>query len=125
MKKTPALVAACLGAALLVLGCATGAGGISAAEADRAAADMVKSAFRTQGIAKVERVTEIDETLQLIRIFWKSIQTTRSRSASDRAAESEPDDWMFDVGRWTLDVEPTEEASLDVEPKNEAPEEAP
>ncbi len=65
MKKTPALVAACLGAALLVLGCATGAGGISADEADRAAADMIKSAFRTQGIAKVERVTEIDETLQL------------------------------------------------------------
>ncbi|MBC5765792.1 sulfur oxidation c-type cytochrome SoxX [Ramlibacter albus] len=42
-------------------GCATGP---SPAEADRIAADMVKSAFRSEGIAKVERVTAIDETLK-------------------------------------------------------------
>jgi sulfur-oxidizing protein SoxX len=31
---------------------------------DKVAADMVRAAFRSEGIAKVERVTQIDETLQ-------------------------------------------------------------
>ena len=61
MNKTPITVGLCLAAAALAVGCATGAGG---ADADKVAADMVRSAFRTQGIAKVDRVTTIDETLQ-------------------------------------------------------------
>src|SRR5690606_15481513 len=36
----------------------------STADHDKVADDMVKAAFRTQGIAKVERVTAIDETLK-------------------------------------------------------------
>ena len=64
MNKTPVVIAAALAAAAVVMGCASGSG-IAAADADRAAADMMKSAFRTEGIAKVERVTEIDETLRL------------------------------------------------------------
>lgn len=51
-----------LAAALVAAGCATGP---SAADLDKLADDMVKAAFRTQGIAKVERVTQIDETLKL------------------------------------------------------------
>ncbi len=62
MKKTPAIVLT-LATTALVVGCATG--GWTAADPDRVAADMVKDAFRTQGIATVERVTAIDETLQL------------------------------------------------------------
>jgi sulfur-oxidizing protein SoxX len=64
MKKTPLIVLALLAAAVAV-GCASMASGPSAAEADRIADDMVRAAFRTEGIAKVERVTAIDETLKL------------------------------------------------------------
>ena len=60
--KTPLIVAAGLAAAVLA-GCASGAGAGST-DADQLAADMVRKAFRTQGIAGVERVTAIDETLQ-------------------------------------------------------------
>ena len=49
-------------AVVAVVGCASVPGG---AEADKLAADMMKSAFRTQGIANVERVTQIDETMKL------------------------------------------------------------
>ena len=48
-------------AASAIVGCATLPG---SAELDKTAADMVKAAFRSEGIAKVERVTQIDETLQ-------------------------------------------------------------
>lgn len=60
MKKTPATIALAVLAAATVVGCAT----VSGADADKLAADMVKTGFRSQGIAKVERVTAIDETLQ-------------------------------------------------------------
>ncbi len=62
MKKTPLTIALSLLAAGAVVGCANMRSG--AADADKLAADMVKTAFRTQGIANVERVTAIDETLQ-------------------------------------------------------------
>lgn len=62
MKKI-LVISLALGTAAVVVGCATR--GVSSADADRVAADMVKSAFRSQGIAKVERVTAIDETLRL------------------------------------------------------------
>ena len=61
MKKTPLTLAASLLAAAAVAGCA---GMNTGADADKLASDMVRNAFRTQGIAKVERVTAIDETLQ-------------------------------------------------------------
>jgi L-cysteine S-thiosulfotransferase len=63
MKKTPATLALILLATAVAVGCATGSGS-AGAEADRVATDMVKAAFRSEGIAKVERVTAIDETLQ-------------------------------------------------------------
>ncbi|MCC2632552.1 MAG: hypothetical protein K0S48_438 [Ramlibacter sp.] len=62
MKKT-LVISLALGTAAVIVGCATK--GVSPAEADRVAADMVKTAFRSQGIAKVERVTAIDETMRL------------------------------------------------------------
>lgn len=64
MKKTPALALLALAAAAVAVGCAT-VSGPSPAEADKIAADMVRAAFRSEGIAKVERVTAIDETLQV------------------------------------------------------------
>lgn len=60
MKKTPATIALAVLAAAAVVGCAT----VSGADADKLAADMVKTGFRSQGIANVERVTAIDETLK-------------------------------------------------------------
>jgi sulfur-oxidizing protein SoxX len=48
-------------AAAAVVGCASMPG---ASDPDAVAAAMVKTAFRDQGIAKVDRVTAIDETLQ-------------------------------------------------------------
>ena len=64
MKKTSITIAAALVAATLVTACATG-GGSQAPDTARLADSMVKSAFRTQGIATVDRVTAIDETLKL------------------------------------------------------------
>jgi L-cysteine S-thiosulfotransferase len=61
MKKTPAIVLA-LSVAAVAVGCATG--GMPAADPDTLAAEMVKTGFRSEGIAKIERVTEIDETLK-------------------------------------------------------------
>jgi sulfur-oxidizing protein SoxX len=68
MKNTKLLAAAACGAAVLaVVGCANmGGGGLpSQAELDKLAVDTMKAAFRDEGIAKVSRVTEIDETLRL------------------------------------------------------------
>src|SRR5690606_30495429 len=50
-----------LAAAAAVMGCATLPG---SAELDKIAQDMTKAAFRDQGIAKVDRVLGIDETLR-------------------------------------------------------------
>lgn len=61
MNKTPAIALA-LVAAAVAAGCASLAGG---PDPDVVADQMVKAAFRDQGIAKVERVTAIDETLKL------------------------------------------------------------
>lgn len=68
MKKTPATLVLCALAAAAVVGCASGSGSgpvAAARDPDQLAAEMVRSAFRSEGIAKVERVTEIDETLRL------------------------------------------------------------
>ena len=62
MKKTH-LIATALFAAIGIAGCAALPG--STANYDQVADDMVKAAFRTQGIATVDRVTAIDETLKL------------------------------------------------------------
>lgn len=64
MNKTRIVMAAALASAAVLVGCASRMGGASA-DADQVAADMVKAGFRTQGIATVDRVTGIDETLKL------------------------------------------------------------
>lgn len=61
MKKTPATLALALAAAAVAAGCATLAGN---PDPDAVAAEMVQRGFRSEGIAKVERVTQIDETLK-------------------------------------------------------------
>ena len=63
MKKihsAATLIALAIGAG--VVGCASGP---SAADLDKMAQDMVKSGFHAKGIAGIERVTAIDETLKL------------------------------------------------------------
>jgi L-cysteine S-thiosulfotransferase len=67
MKKTSYSFAAAALAAMALAGCAipggtatAGAGG----DIDKLADSMVKAAFRTEGIATVDRVTAIDETLK-------------------------------------------------------------
>ena len=58
--------------------------------------------------AEVEAL--IDETHQLIRIFYQSVRTARSRGEqSSRIREDAPDSdhWMLDVGCWALDVPPS------------------
>ncbi|HEY8356972.1 MAG TPA: sulfur oxidation c-type cytochrome SoxX [Ramlibacter sp.] len=62
MNQTPKTFAIALAAAFAAIGCASVPG---SAELDQVADGMVKSAFRTQGIATIERVTAIDETLRL------------------------------------------------------------
>jgi sulfur-oxidizing protein SoxX len=49
-------------AAAAVVGCASGPGPV---ELDQMAQDMVRSGFHAKGIATIERVTAIDETLRL------------------------------------------------------------
>ncbi len=61
-KKTLRALAGALVAAAAVVGCSTLP---SSAELDKISEGMVKAAFRSEGIAKVERVTAIDETLAL------------------------------------------------------------
>ena len=63
-KKTT-ILAGCVLAAVAVVGCASLGGVPPSAELDKMTQDMVQASFRTQGIAKVERVTDIDETLRL------------------------------------------------------------
>ena len=67
MKNTSLIIVCALVAAAAVVGCAgrPGAASTSAADPDLVAAQMVKAAFRSEGIATVERVTNIDETLRL------------------------------------------------------------
>ncbi|MES2938581.1 MAG: sulfur oxidation c-type cytochrome SoxX [Pseudomonadota bacterium] len=61
MKKTALVLGLSAVAGAAVLGCATLP---SDAELDQMAANMAKTAFRDQGIAKTDRVTGIDDTLK-------------------------------------------------------------
>jgi sulfur-oxidizing protein SoxX len=65
MKRHHTILAAACAVALAGVGCASMAPTPSSAELDTLTQDMVKASFRSEGIAKVERVTEIDETLRL------------------------------------------------------------
>jgi L-cysteine S-thiosulfotransferase len=63
MNKTRITLATLACVAVTVVGCAGMPG--SGPDPDQVAADMVRKAFRSEGIATVERVTNIDETLKL------------------------------------------------------------
>ena len=60
MKKIHAIALSLLAAAA-VAGCASLP---SAGELDKLADQTIKSSFQTKGIAKVERITEVDDTLK-------------------------------------------------------------
>lgn len=63
MNKTPITIAATLAVVALLTACASGSTS-STASIEKLADSMVKSAFRTEGIASVDRVAAIDETLK-------------------------------------------------------------
>ena len=64
MTKKMLAAGGCLAAAAAVVGCA-GMGGLpSSADLDKLAQAEAKAGFRDQGMAKVSRVTDIDETLR-------------------------------------------------------------
>jgi len=74
MKNIRWITAVLAGAALTFGSAAGGASppartaatpGMSAAQLDRLAMETIKASFRSEGIAKVDRVTQIDETLRL------------------------------------------------------------
>ena len=64
MKNTSIAIASTLAAIAALVGCA-GTMTTPAADPDQLAAEMVKKAFRSEGIATIDRVTNIDETLRL------------------------------------------------------------
>jgi len=53
----------------------------------------------------------IEETQQLIRIFYQSVRTARQNAPSTRVREDAPESphWMLGVGCWMLDVQSEEE----------------
>ena len=57
MKNPKSHLIAAFGAAALVLGCASGP---SPADVEKATADAVKSSFRAEGIATLDRLTQDD-----------------------------------------------------------------
>ena len=61
MKKI-SIAFACVSAVAALIGCSTLASG---PDPDQLAQEMLRSAFRSEGIAKVDRVTAVDETLKL------------------------------------------------------------
>jgi sulfur-oxidizing protein SoxX len=84
-----------------VLGCATVPG---SAELDKMADDMVKAAFRERGIAKVERVTAIDETLKACNaadVAGKPLEAARAKALEEANLKTIkwPSDGKF-LGDW-------------------------
>jgi len=66
MKQTLLILVSALATSAAMVGCAGRPAAQSpAADPDQVAAQMVKTSFRSQGIATVDRVTNIDETLKL------------------------------------------------------------
>lgn len=70
---------------------------------------LIKAVSREVSATEIDSL--IDETHQLIRIFWKSTDTVRSQQSSSLRVSEDADfesvpDWMLDVERWVLDVPP-------------------
>ncbi|HZY15896.1 MAG TPA: sulfur oxidation c-type cytochrome SoxX [Ramlibacter sp.] len=102
MKKLPITIATTLLVAAAVVGCVALPG--SAADPDQVAADMVQKAFRDQGIAKVERVTAIDETMRLCNaadVAGKPLDaaTAKRLEAANLKTVKWPSDGKF-LGDW-------------------------
>ncbi|RCW74546.1 sulfur oxidation c-type cytochrome SoxX [Pseudorhodoferax soli] len=103
MNKTRIVMAAALASAAVLVGCASRMGG-AATDADQVAADMVKAGFRAQGIATVDRVTGIDETLKLCNaadVAGKPLapEVARRIEAENLKAVKWPADGRF-LGDW-------------------------
>lgn len=105
MNASQFLLGCAAGVALLgVAGCAGKLSGPSAAELDALTAQMIKTAFRDQGIAKVDRVAAIDETLQLCNaadVAGKPLDeaTAKRLEAANMKTIKWPSDGQF-LGDW-------------------------
>ena len=87
--------------AAAVVGCASTPGG---ADLDKMAQDMVKSGFHTKGIATIDRVTAIDETLKLCNaadVAGKPLDaaTTKRLEEANLKTVKWPSDGKF-LGDW-------------------------
>ena len=68
---------------------------------------LLQRATQLSDTAEIDAL--IEETQQLIRIFFQSVRTARQQNApSSRVRETAADspDWMLGVGCWMLDVDP-------------------
>ena len=102
MKKTHLALAAASVLALAVVGCASS--GPSAADADQLTQDMIHAAFHARGIATLDRVTGIDETLRLCNaadVAGKPLDaaTARRLEAENLKTVKWPSDGKF-LGDW-------------------------
>jgi len=102
MKKLSIALAMIVTAAAVV-GCASLPG---SAELDKMADDMTKAAFRTQGIATIDRVTGIDETLKLCNaadVAGKQLDAATAKRIEEANLKTVkwPSDGKF-LGDWKL-----------------------
>ena len=101
MKKTALVLGLSAIAGAAVLGCATLPGD---AELDQMAANMAKTAFRDQGIAKTDRVTGIDDTLKACSaadVAGKPLDAVRTKAIEEANLKTIqwPADGQF-LGDW-------------------------
>ena len=99
MKSRIRMLAAC--GVVAVVGCASVPSG---AELDQLAASMTKAAFRDQGIAKVERVNAIDETMKACNaadVAGKALDAQLAKSIEETNLKTVkwPSDGRF-LGDW-------------------------
>jgi sulfur-oxidizing protein SoxX len=101
MKKIHSAALAALATGAALVGCASTPG---SADLDKMAQDMVKSGFHTKGIATLERLTAIDETLRLCNeadVQGKPLDaaTARRIEAANLKTVKWPSDGKF-LGDW-------------------------
>jgi len=100
MKTTQRHLFAALGAAALVLGCATPA---SQADIDKATADAIRSSFRDQGIARLDRLAQDDANRECAaaEVAGKPIDPARAKAIEEANLKTVkwPSDGRF-LGDW-------------------------
>ncbi|MEO7548415.1 MAG: sulfur oxidation c-type cytochrome SoxX [Ramlibacter sp.] len=100
MKNTQRHLIAALGAAALVLGCATAP---SPADIDKATTQAIKSSFRDQGIAKLDRLAQDDSNRECSAADVAGQPLAPARAKAIEAANLKTVKWPSDgkfIGDW-------------------------